>query len=85
MNITFHKSFKKAFKKQPKNIQDKFFECLDIFVEDQFSYQLNNYALGGDFKGWRSINISGDVRVHYREVEQGIVLMDIGTHAQLYK
>jgi addiction module RelE/StbE family toxin len=84
MNIAFHKSFKKALSKQPKNIQDKFFECLDIFVEDQFSYQLNNHALGGDFKGWRSINITGDVRVHYRELGHSIILMNIGTHAQLY-
>jgi len=54
---------------------------LDIFVEDQFSYQLNNHALGGDFKGWRSINLTGDVRVQYREINQSIVLLDIGTHA----
>jgi len=81
MNIVFHKSFKKALNKQPKNIHDKFFECLDIFVEDQFSYQLNNHALGGDFKGWRSINLTGDVRVQYREINQSIVLLDIGTHA----
>ena len=84
MSVTFHKSFQKALKKQPKTIQDKFFSRLDIFVEYQFSYELNNHALSGDFKGWRSINITGDVRVHYREVVQGIVLLDIGTHAQLY-
>jgi addiction module RelE/StbE family toxin len=84
MDITFHKSFKKALKKPPKSTQDKFFTCLDIFVEDQFSYLLNNHALSGEFKGWRSINITGDVRVHYREVGQSIVLLDIGTHAQLY-
>lgn len=85
MNIAFHKNFKKAFKKQPKNIQVKFFECLEIFTEDQFSYQLNNHALGGEFKSWRSINVTGDVRVHYREIDQSIILLDIGTHAQLYK
>jgi addiction module RelE/StbE family toxin len=85
MNIKFHKNFKKALKKQPNNIQDKFFDCLDIFVEDQFSYQLNNHALSGEFKGWRSININGDVRVHYREDGRTIILLDIGTHAQLYK
>ena len=85
MQITLHKRFKKALRNQPKHIQDKFLECLDIFVEDQFSYQLNNHALSGHFKGWRSINITGDVRVHYREQGRIIVLLDIGTHAQLYK
>jgi addiction module RelE/StbE family toxin len=85
MNIKFHKNFKKVLKKQPNSIQNKFFECLDIFVEDQFSYQLNNHALSGKFKGWRSINITGDLRVHYREDGRTIILLDIGTHAQLYK
>lgn len=85
MDVKFHKNFKKAFQKQPKNVQSKFFQCLDLFVEDQFSYLLNNHALSGQFKGWRSINITGDVRVHYREQGRCIILLDIGTHAQLYK
>jgi len=85
MNIKFHRNFKKSLKTQPENIKKKFFECLDIFVEDQFSYLLNNHALTGEFKGWRSINITGDVRVHYREDQDTIILLDIGSHAQLYK
>ena len=85
MNIKFHRNFKKALQKQPNSIKDKFFECLNIFVEDQFSYQLNNHALSGKFKGWRSINVTGDLRVHYREDGSTIIFLDIGTHAQLYK
>lgn len=85
MDIKFHKNFKKSFQKQPKRIQEKFFEVLDIFTEDQFDYSLNNHVLTGTFKLWRSINVTGDVRVHYRETETGIIFMNIGTHSQLYR
>lgn len=84
MHIRFHKKFKKALQKQPLSIQKKFFEKMEIFVEDQFHYSLNNHALTGPFYGWRSFNITGDVRVHYEEVGNSIILMNIGTHASLY-
>jgi addiction module RelE/StbE family toxin len=84
MNIVFHKNFKKALQKQSQKVQIKFKEAFKIFEEDQFHYSLNNHALTGKFKGWRSINITGDVRVHYEEIEYGIILMDIGSHSELY-
>lgn len=85
MNIKFHKKFQKALKKQSPQMQKKFFSCFGIFVVDQFDYRLNNHALSGDFKGWRSINVTGDVRVHFRESGSGIILMNIGSHSNLYK
>jgi mRNA-degrading endonuclease YafQ of YafQ-DinJ toxin-antitoxin module len=85
MSIKFHKKFQKALLKQPSQIQKKFFACLDIFVIDQFEYSLNNHALSGELKGWRSINVTGDIRVHFRESGPDIILMNIGSHSSLYK
>lgn len=84
MIINYHKTFKKNFKKQKNTVQEKFWQKLEIFTEDQFHYSLNNHALTGNLKGWRSINITGDIRVHYEEIKNGIVLMDIGSHSELY-
>jgi addiction module RelE/StbE family toxin len=84
MNIRFHKNFKRAFKKQSTQIKSKFKEKFKIFENDQFHYSLNNHALSGKFKGLRSINITGDIRVHYEELFDGIILMDIGSHSELY-
>lgn len=85
MNIKFHRKFKKSYSRQPSKIKTKFKECLANFIQDQFHYSLNNHALIGKFKGWRSINITGDVRVHYLEISNNtVVLMNIGTHAELY-
>ena len=84
MHIAYHKKFKKAFVRQPKSIQEKFFERLEIFAQDQFHYLLNNHALAGEFLGWRSFNVTGDIRVHYEEIPGGVVLMSIGSHSELY-
>lgn len=84
MKIRYHKNFKKALGKQSKKIQRRFIERLRIFVEDQFHYSLNNHALTGKYKGWRSINVTGDVRVHYEEAGDEIILIDIDTHSNLY-
>ncbi|MEK7170141.1 MAG: type II toxin-antitoxin system mRNA interferase toxin, RelE/StbE family [Patescibacteria group bacterium] len=84
MRVAYHKNFKKALWRQPKKIQQRFLEKLEVFVEDQFHYTLNNHALSGKFLGTRSFDITGDIRVHYEEADDGIVLMNIGTHFQLY-
>lgn len=84
MLIFRHKNFKKALQNLPKEVQIKFKKKMKIFVEDQFHYSLNNHALTGKFKGWRSINMTGDIRVHYEEKKDGIILMDIGSHSELY-
>ena len=85
MLIYRHKNFKKALQNQSKKIQLKCKEKIQVFVEDQFHYSLNNHALTGKFKGLRSINITGDIRVHYEERDNGIILLDIASHSQLYK
>ena len=84
MKVRLHKKFKKSLKKQPRKIQLKFKEKFFIFEDNQFHYSLNNHALTGKLQGWRSINITGDIRVHYVEIGNEIVLMDIGSHAELY-
>ena len=85
MIILWHRKFKKSFKKTPDNIKDKFDSCMEIFLEDKFDYRLHNHALIGKYSGLNSINITGDWRVIYKEIDASTVtMMDIGTHSQLY-
>jgi addiction module RelE/StbE family toxin len=84
MIIKFHKKFLKALEKQSKNIQKKFKVRLKLFQNNQFHHLLNNHALSGKFIGVRSFNITGDIRVHYEETKEGIILLDIGSHSDLY-
>ncbi len=50
-----------------------------------FDITLRNHALKGKYLGYRSIDISGDVRALYTVKGNVIILFAfIGTHSQLY-
>ena len=85
MNVFYSKKFDKMFLKCPQEIRDKFIERLGLFKENKYDSTLNNHTLSGKLKGSRSINVSGDYRVIFKEKPDGILLTTIGTHSQLYK
>lgn len=84
MEVYAHKTFQKAFKKQPKKVQDQFLNVIALFTEDPYHHSFNNHALAGEFSSLRSFNVTGDVRVHFEELQNGVMLINIGTHSQLY-
>ncbi len=84
MDIIFHKNFKKKLKKLPKNIQQKFYECLDLFLKDKFNKKLNNHSVEETFYNCRSINVARDYRAIFKEEKELIIFMNIGTHSDLY-
>ncbi|MCC6323827.1 type II toxin-antitoxin system YafQ family toxin [Candidatus Nomurabacteria bacterium] len=84
MRIDFHKKFVKQFYKQPKKIQEKFYTRLEIFSRDQFDPILNNHRVHHPYDGFRSINITGDLRALYDTSGNTIIFIHIGTHSELY-
>lgn len=85
MTIDYHKDFVKAFKKLPSKIKKKFQERQFLFEKEQFNPILNNHALSGKYKGYKSINISGDIRAIYiNSSEEDVVFVKIGSHSKLY-
>ncbi|MDE2188432.1 MAG: type II toxin-antitoxin system mRNA interferase toxin, RelE/StbE family, partial [Patescibacteria group bacterium] len=79
-------NFKKQFCILSKKIQQKTFERLEIFKGDRFYPLLNNHSLHGEYQGCRSINITGDLRVIYKDINDSTcILLEIGTHGQLYE
>lgn len=85
MLVLRHKNFDKSFKKLDKVIKNKFYERLQIFQEEPFAHVLHNHALKGKYEGYRSINITGDYRVVYREITEGVIEFQvIDTHSNLY-
>ncbi len=87
MRIDYSKRFLKQVAKSDQNIQKALQKRLAIFIEDKFSPQLNNHKLSGEFEGYRSINVTGNCRALFRELEDGtIIFFDFfGTHSELYK
>lgn len=89
MEIAYSTSFKRAFKrktKQRQELQDKFFHCLNLFLENPFHHQLKTHKLTGNLKKYWSFSIEYDVRVvfAFAEDQTKVILIDIGSHDEVY-
>lgn len=85
MEVIPGKRFAKKVAKLPLSIKKALALKLSIFIKDPFSDVLNNHALQGDKRRYRSINITGDYRLIYEEYDSAVVrLIDIDTHSNLY-
>ena len=86
MEIQYSRNFIKEFRKCPENIKNSFKIRLSVFIQDEHSPILKNHILIGKFKGYSSINITGDWRAIFKAAENNelIIFTDIGTHSKLY-
>ncbi|MBI2645005.1 type II toxin-antitoxin system mRNA interferase toxin, RelE/StbE family [Candidatus Uhrbacteria bacterium] len=84
MEVKFHTTFKKKLKKISSKIQERFYEQLELFVQDKFNSVLNNHSVDRAYKNCRSINVSGDYRAIFENYGETIIFITIGTHSSLY-
>lgn len=80
---SFIKSYAKRINKDQK-LRKQYEIRMNMFMTGQRSSPLNDHPLTGDLRGRRAFSITGDVRVIYIELEDKIILIDIGTHSQVY-
>lgn len=86
MKIRFHRGFEKRYKKLQKSRQQKVKERLSLFLKDEFDPILNNHPLQGKYKGYRSINITGDLRAIYKHFSGDTrIFVVLDTRGNLYK
>ena len=85
MRIVLHKDFHKCYWKLRQGEQQKADTRIQLFQKNPFHPVLNNHALHGVYQGYRSINITGDLRAIYEEVNSDTVhFIALGTHQELY-
>ncbi len=84
MVINFHKDFTKDFKKLPAKTKEKFKQRQLLFEKDEFDPVLNNHALKGKWLGYRSINVTGDIRVIFKRDTESALFVTIDNHSNLY-
>ncbi len=83
--IEFTKSFEKQFKVLKPSQKNRFYERLEIFKKNPYEKVLRDHALKGKYLGYRSIDISGDIRALYMIKGDTIIIFGfIGSHSQLY-
>ena len=85
MRIEYSKKFLKLYKKVPILVKKRLIERIKLFEKNREAVTLHDHRLKGKWSGLRSINITGDWRAIYTEVEKNrIRFYLIGTHSQLY-
>lgn len=85
MKAYFGKDFEKAYKKLQSKVMHKVDERVILFTQNPFDPVLNDHALAGRWTGYRSINVSGDLRAVLELLdEQTAFFVAFGTHSQLY-
>lgn len=86
MRIRFHSNFEKEYKKLRLNEKKKCKERCEIFLDNPFNPLLYNHPLQGKYEGYRSINVSGDIRAIYRlSGKDTAYFVAIGRHRDLYE
>ncbi len=86
MKIDFTKGFNKQFEKLPQKRQKKTRDAIKLYLQDATIPSLRLHALKGEWKGHLSISAGGDLRIHFKMVDQDTLLfVAVGGHNQLYK
>ncbi|OGD92698.1 hypothetical protein A2697_04000 [Candidatus Curtissbacteria bacterium RIFCSPHIGHO2_01_FULL_41_44] len=85
MNIYLHKKFLKDYNKLTQSQKEKFKERRNLFLKDEFDPVLNNHALKGKWLGYRSINVTGDIRAIFKRDTESALFVTIDNHSNLYR
>jgi len=86
MRIVPGKQYIKSYKKLSKKSREAVDKALRVFIADPFSPSLRNHSLKGEWAGVRSIDAGFDMRILFTEQDDYtlVLLVDVGTHSQLY-
>lgn len=85
MIIKTTKKFDKQYAKLSQKNKANFKQKIEVFRNNPFDKQLRNHPLKGKYLGYRSINITGDLRALYQIKGNTVTIFAfIGTHSQLY-
>lgn len=88
MKIELHPDFKKSYKKRISNNPKLVFKTdqrINLFQENSDEPILRDHQLKGSKNNLRAFFITGDIRIVYMKISEGhVILLDIGTHNQVY-
>lgn len=85
MLIQYLPKFKKQYKKLPIKFQKQFDERLQLFLVDPTLPRLRVHPLKGNFAGYWSMSVNGDIRALYILKGDTITIFAlIGSHSELY-
>lgn len=88
MKVFYDPAFYEKLKKVNVRIRKSVKERMLLFSKNPNDLALNNHALRDEWQGYRSIDITNDIRAIYKELQIGEDIVDyfeiFGTHKELY-
>ncbi len=85
MEYILSRKFEKQFAQLPKRIKVKAIRAFEVFLRDPSDPNLRAHMLAGKWRGYWSIDVTGDYRAVYTYADERVVrFVAIGTHGQLY-
>ncbi len=89
MKVRYSPDFYRKYKKADVRIRNRVDEKIVVFLKDPNDLQLDNHPLKGQWRGYRSIDITSDWRAIYEEAqirdEVVAYFVTLGTHNELYR
>ncbi|MBD2775899.1 type II toxin-antitoxin system YafQ family toxin [Iningainema tapete] len=86
---SFKRAFKRVVRKNPR-LEEKIFDVLELLEDEPFAPALKAHKLKGDLEGLWACWVEYDCRIIYKfqqnpdSDEDMIVLIDLGTHDEVY-
>jgi mRNA-degrading endonuclease YafQ of YafQ-DinJ toxin-antitoxin module len=88
IQVAYASSFKKAFKKRIKgkiSLEKKFFQKVEVFLDNPHHPSLKTHKLTGELKDLWSFSVDYDLKiVFYFSEPQKAIFIDIGSNDEVY-
>jgi len=88
IRAVWDQGFKRSYKKRVRNnsrLKKKFWEKMEIFLENPFFPQLRTHKLSGKLAGQWAFSVDDDCRIVFEFVgEDRVLLIDVGSHDEVY-
>ncbi len=76
-------------KKEDVRVRKSFKKAIELFSNDPLNLELDNHELEREWEGFRSIDVTADLRAIYQEDKEGetttAYFVAFGTHKELYR
>ncbi|MBU4286941.1 MAG: type II toxin-antitoxin system mRNA interferase toxin, RelE/StbE family [Desulfobacterales bacterium] len=88
IRAAWDEGFKRSYRKRVRNnskLKKKFWEKMEIFLENPFFPPLRTHKLSGKLAGQWAFSVDDDCRIVFEFVtEDQVLLIDVGSHDEVY-
>jgi mRNA interferase YafQ len=89
LELVWDEGFKRSYKKRIGNdhlLKKKFWDAIDLFIEQPFDARLKTHKLSGKLAGHWAFSVAYNCRVVFKFLDESksVLLIDIGTHDEVY-